>query len=114
MKWGSREKNGFTYYFQKGTTKSQWERPAEVQRVVQDGLADARNGSDYSPQRPWETCELLSIAYAIKPLDVSILRIIAHHKKTHRHILCLQNRTSACEATQQDMAQCLRSRKKPL
>eukprot|EP01059_Diplonema_ambulator_P031335 TRINITY_DN5710_c0_g1_i3.p1 TRINITY_DN5710_c0_g1~~TRINITY_DN5710_c0_g1_i3.p1 ORF type:complete len:152 (+),score=16.88 TRINITY_DN5710_c0_g1_i3:50-505(+) len=87
-RWGSREKNGFTYYFERGGS-SQWERPAGLQKIIQDGLATARKGTDYSPARPWETCELLNIA----------------------HYMCLTRRQGRCENTQRQYMNCRQSRK---
>eukprot|EP01063_Lacrimia_lanifica_P011980 TRINITY_DN1862_c0_g5_i2.p2 TRINITY_DN1862_c0_g5~~TRINITY_DN1862_c0_g5_i2.p2 ORF type:complete len:168 (+),score=47.94 TRINITY_DN1862_c0_g5_i2:57-506(+) len=86
--WGSAERNGFTYYYQRGSNKTQWERPNVLQKVIQDGLETARKGTDYSPDRPWETCELLHVA----------------------HLMCLHRRAGRCDATQHAFVQCRKSR----
>ncbi|KAJ9464304.1 hypothetical protein DIPPA_02493 [Diplonema papillatum] len=90
-KWGSRESKGYTYYYQRGRGASQWERPAVLQKDIADGLAVARAGTDYSPDRPWETCELLSTA----------------------HYMCLQRRQGSCQDTQGVFMQCRKSRGTP-
>eukprot|EP00756_Hemistasia_phaeocysticola_P028008 Hpha_TRINITY_DN16150_c1_g5::TRINITY_DN16150_c1_g5_i1::g.3594::m.3594 len=92
MKWGSRDTyDGYTYYYERGSGRAQWERPQVLSRAMEEGIALAKSGADYSPDRPWETCEMLDIA----------------------HIMCLQRRGARCESTRNAVYACLKKKAPP-
>eukprot|EP01065_Artemidia_motanka_P012432 TRINITY_DN1683_c0_g2_i1.p1 TRINITY_DN1683_c0_g2~~TRINITY_DN1683_c0_g2_i1.p1 ORF type:complete len:175 (+),score=31.25 TRINITY_DN1683_c0_g2_i1:71-526(+) len=86
-RWGSRvAPDGSTYYYDRSSRASQWERPAILKKTIEDGLELARSGSDYTKARPWEVCEILHVA----------------------HMMCMQKKGARCEGTRVKFAKCLK------